>query len=70
MDNVAHGIVLVLALAGCGGAAATSPTPASEPEGREVPDFPQDAASFVNGEPFSLVAARGDVVLVETWHRH
>jgi hypothetical protein len=64
--NVVH----ALALAGCVGSAAPSPPPVTRPPGREVPVFPQDPAGFVNGAPFSLVAARGDVVLVETWHRH
>jgi len=35
-----------------------------------VADFPADkAGSWVNGAPFSFAAAKGDVVLVEAWHR-
>ncbi|MCC6554553.1 MAG: hypothetical protein IT372_16360 [Polyangiaceae bacterium] len=35
-----------------------------------VADFPAGKTdAWVNGQPFSFSAARGDVVLVEAWHR-
>jgi hypothetical protein len=34
-----------------------------------VADFPVKADAWVNGQPFSFAAAKGDVVLVEAWHR-
>lgn len=35
-----------------------------------IPDFPADKNdSWINGAPFSFAAAKGDVVLVEAWHR-
>jgi hypothetical protein len=38
--------------------------------GAEVPEFPsQDADRWLNGTPFTLASARGNVVLVESWHR-
>jgi hypothetical protein len=36
-----------------------------------VADFPADKAeAWVNGGPFSFVAPKGEVVLVEAWHRN
>jgi hypothetical protein len=34
-----------------------------------VAEFPVNADAWVNGQPFSFAAAKGDVVLVEAWHR-
>jgi hypothetical protein len=54
-----------------------STTQAGEPRprrtrevGEEVPEFQStDSARWVNGAPFTFASARGDVVLVESWHR-
>ena len=38
--------------------------------GEEPPEFPStDANRWVNGTPTTLASLRGNVVLVESWHR-
>lgn len=34
-----------------------------------VPEIPDQADRWVNGKALSFAAAKGDVVLVEAWHR-
>jgi hypothetical protein len=34
-----------------------------------APELPDQADHWVNGKPLSFAAAKGDVVLVEAWHR-
>jgi hypothetical protein len=52
------------ALAGC--SKATSYTAESAVA---LPELPAQADHWVNGAPLSLAEAKGNVVLVEAWHR-
>lgn len=58
-------------LPGGAGEVATKPsTVAAGSRGPLVDDFPsKDGSAWVNGAPLSISDARGDVVLVESWHR-
>lgn len=62
----------MLAAGACSKAKSSGAGPASSAvaEAPPVEDFPStDAKAWVNGAPRPLAAARGDVVLVEVWHR-
>jgi hypothetical protein len=52
------------AVAGCSKA-----TSYSAESAMAAPEPPAQADHWVNGKPLSLAEARGNVVLVEAWHR-
>jgi hypothetical protein len=57
------GPAALLLLFGCSGA--------EEVSGPAAPEFPShDPARWVGGAPVSMASLRGQVVLVEVWHRH
>ncbi len=52
------------AMAGCSRSASYSADSAVA-----APELPDQADRWVNGSPVTFAAAKGDVVLVEAWHR-
>jgi hypothetical protein len=73
MKRQHHALWLALALTAAAPAALLACSKTSSYAGDAavaVADFPADKAdAWVNGGPFSLAASKGDVVLVEAWHR-
>ena len=58
------------AVNGSSASVANSAAPSVTAVGEVPPEFPSiDPNRWVNGAPTTLASARGDVVLVESWHR-
>lgn len=64
----ALGVVLALGLTAGAYFKMARPSPGAVADGAVLPEAPQDAARWVNGEPVSIAGARGQVLFVEGWH--
>jgi hypothetical protein len=70
---VALALVAVLLGGGAVSMARRGPSGATAAMGGSIPakpapELPAEANRWVNGDPVSLAAARGQVLLVEAWH--